>query len=83
MRYVRLAGAYIGSGGRAIVGTHGAVEFPHAPPVRSSCRRGGERGGTRAAPRVRAVNNRRRGRTPRRLAPVIAGVVDGFYVSCY
>lgn len=32
------------------------------------------RGGTRAAPRVRAVNNRRRGRTPRRLAPVIVAL---------
>lgn len=39
------AGAYIGSGGRAIVGTLGAVEFPHAPPVRSSCRRGVPGGG--------------------------------------
>ncbi|CAB3230800.1 unnamed protein product [Arctia plantaginis] len=39
-----------------IVGTHRAVEFPHAPPVRSSCRRG-VRGDTRSS-RVRAVNNR-------------------------
>ncbi|CAH2043947.1 unnamed protein product, partial [Iphiclides podalirius] len=51
MRSGGRAGAYIGSGGRAIVGTHGAAEFPHAPPVRSSCPGGA--GGHATAARAR------------------------------
>lgn len=46
MPFGRRVGAFIGSGRLAIVGTHGAVEFPHAPPVRAAA--GAGRGGSRA-----------------------------------
>lgn len=74
MRLARRAGAYIGGCGRAIVGTHGAVEFPHAPPVRRSCR--GARG-------ARAAARARRKQSPARAHAATPGPHNSLNLLCY
>lgn len=79
MRLLGRAGSYIGS---AIVGKHGAIEFPHAPPVRTAA--AGERGAAARARRKQSPRGRSSAlRTPRRLPGNCGCRRQPISVSCY